>query len=297
MPLTKDKEKAVNYETLFTITGDRARAYRLLMALPDPEVNLDSAIPALSETVGKDGKEIAEIRKAIYDAFSSERIETKAIFPESPLFPKEEGEFFPVIYASGDLSLLSSRRVTVLGMPKPSMQGKSDALSVLSYFAEHDVTALVSLDDGIPMLSAEVMLRGNGRLIAVLSGPISKCTSEDEARLRGKIYASGLLLSIFPPSQRIERWLVMVRNSFMASISESVFLAEEKDGGPSWSVFDKVLAGGGRAMLSASMLDVPSYTWARRHIESGALTYSGDKDLKRIIPKAADRAQVPDLFS
>ena len=297
MPLTPDKERAANYETVYALTGDRERSYKLVMTLPDPDKSLESSAAVLSGMIGKDTSEIIRVHRAIADSFASERIATRAIFPESPLFPVQNGEYFPVIYASGDLSLLNGRHMTVLGMPKPSMQGRSDTLHVLSFLLSNGITAMVSLDEGIPRLVAETMLGKNGKVIAVLSGPISRCSSESEAVLRGRIYASGLLLSVFPPMQKTERWLVMIRNSFMASVSECVLLTEEKDGGPSWSVFDKVLASGGRAMLSSSMMEVPSYTWAARHIESGALTYSSEKDLRRLVPKAARSEDVPDLFS
>ncbi len=297
MPMTPEKERAANYETIAALTGDRERAYRLAMALPDPDKPLYDAASVLAETIGREAGEISRLRAAIGEAFASERIDTRILFPESPLFPREMGERFPVIYAAGDLSLLKGRRVAFLGMPKPSMQGRSDAFDALSWFISEGVAVMLTLDDGIPIFALDRTLKNGGKAIAILSGPLSKCASEAEAELQGRVYASGLLLSVFPPSQRIERWLVMVRNSFMASISESAFLAEEKDGGPSWSVFDKVLTSGGRAMLSASMLDVPSYSWARKRTESGALTCSSAKDLRRLVPRAFAAADVPDLFS
>ncbi len=297
MPLTPDKQRAVNYETLYALTGDRERAYKLTMALPDPEAPLDTGAEVLSEITGKRAEEIVSMRSFVMQAFESERIETKVIFPESPLFPKQYGDYFPVLYASGNMDLLKDRFLTVLGMPRPSMQGRFDVLQVVPHLAREEAGLLVTLDEGIPSIAAEAMLSENGRVIAVLSDPVSKCASEKEARIRARVYASGLLISVFPPSAKIERWHVMIRNGFIASISEGVFLAEEKDGGPSWSVFDKVLARGGRAMLSSSMLEVPSYTWAARHVESGALTYSSEKDLRRILPRRTKAEEVPDLFS
>ena len=297
MPLSGEKEKAVNYETLYALTGDRERSWKLLMALPDPEKPLVEAAAALSSVIEKSTEDIVSRHADIASAFAAERIETKVLFPESPFFPEQRGEFFPVVYASGNMELLKKRRVTFLGMPHPSLQGKSDAAKALGYLLEDDVAVLLSLDDGIPAFAAQLLLKNNGNVIAVLSGPVSKCQSQEEAQLRGRIYDSGLLLSVFPPSQKTERWLVMVRNSFMASVTESVFLAEEKDGGPSWSVFDRVLLSGGRAMLPSSLLDVPSYTFARKRAESGALTFSSHKDIRRLIPKMKKESSVPDLFA
>ena len=297
MPLTKDKEKAANYETLFALTGDRERSWKLLMALPDPEIPLTESAEVIASVIGVSAERIISERASIASAFASERIETNVLYPEHPYFPEERGEFFPVIYASGNLELLKKRKVTFLGMPRPSMQGKSDALDALGCLMKEDVTVLLTLDDGLPVFAAQFLLNNSGNVIAVLPSPVSKCQDKEQAMLRGRIYASGLLLSVFPPSQKIERWLVMVRNSFLSSITEAAFLAEEKDGGPSWAVFDRVLASGGRAMLSSSMLEVPSYTFAAKRINNGALTFSSHRDLKRIIPRARKEIDGSDLFS
>ena len=231
MSLAPEKERAANYETLAALTGDRTRSYRLLMAMPDPERPLYDAAPVLSETLGVPGERIRMLRRGIGEAFAAERLPVKVLFPESRRFPKECGDFFPVIYAAGDFSLLDGQRITLTGMLKPSFQGRSDAAAAVSYFMEHDAAVLTTLDDGIPSLAVSMLLKGGGKPIAVLSGPLSKCSSAHDAEIQGRIFASGLLLSVFPPSQKIERWLVMIRNSFIASISGSVLLAEEKDGG------------------------------------------------------------------
>ncbi len=296
MPMTGDKERAANYEALAILTGERERAYRLTMALPDPERPLDDAAEALGEVIGCSRDKLIEVRRAVADAFMAERIPSRILFPESPDFPEQKGERFPVIYAAGDLSLLGGERVTLVGMPKPSMQGRHDTSEALSYFVKHGVTVLTTLDDGIPAYAAEKVLADRGRVIASLSGPLSRCSASD-APLQSRIFSTGLLLSVFPPSMHMERWLVMIRNSFTASISSAVLLTEEKDGGPAWAVFDKVLTAGGRAMLSSSMLSVPSYTWSRKRVESGALTYSSDRDLRRLVPHVKRAGDVPDLFS
>ena len=168
MSLTPDKERAVNYETLYTLTSDRERAYKLTMALPDPEAPFGDAVSVISELLEKRKEEVVSLREEIALSFENERIATKAIFPESPLFPHEYGEYFPVIYASGNLELLKTRTLTILGMLRPSMQGRYDALQVLSYLISEDVTAILTLDDGIPFLVVENMLSRNGNIIAII---------------------------------------------------------------------------------------------------------------------------------
>ncbi len=298
MRMTGEREKAVNYETILSLCGDRAKAYRLLMALPDAEAPLEGeALAALSSVLGRTEAEIASLRVDIESAFLSERLSARSIFPEFPLFPEEKGETFPCIYAAGSLDLLAMRRVTLVGMPSPSMQGRDDMAEAVSYFAEHSVAMVIPLSEGLPSMAASLALDKGGCVIGVPSSSVSKCVSHEMAELQGRIYASGLLISPFPPSQKTERWLVMIRNRFIASISEAVFLAEEKDGGPSWPIFDSVLVEGGRAMFPSSMLTVPSYTWAAsRYSAGGALTYSSVRDLRRLVP-SRQKSIAPDLFS
>ena len=287
--------------------GYGARAGRSVIAIdalaPGGQLLYIDEIENYPGTAATSGYALAEAfeKQAVSFGASIDYLKAESIRKEDGLFlvGTQNGDIRAkaVIYAAGDLSLLDGQRITLTGMPKPSFQGRSDAAAAVSYFIEHDAAVLTTLDDGIPSLAVSMLLKGGGKPIAVLSGPLSKCASTLDAQLQGRVFASGLLLSVFPPSQKLERWLVMIRNSFIASISGSVLLAEEKDGGPSWSVFDKVLAAGGRAMLSASMLSVPSYTWARQRAESGALTYSSGRDLRRLLPKAALADDVPDLFS
>ena len=292
-----DKAQAALYETIYSFIQDSTRAFSLMRAVPDASAFTSSDAAALSDIIGYSGSEIENRYRNIMEAFSSEALRYSVILPESIYFPEEKGDWFPVIYGAGDITLLKKPRVTVIGMPRPSMQGKQDTAEAISYFSKHDVAVLVPLDPGIGLFAAALALKAGCRVIGVLSTPLSASSSEFQEKVEAEIYSTGLLLSVFPPRQKTERWHVMIRNRFIASISGSVLLAEEKDGGPSWAIFDKVLENGGRAMLSRSMLDVPSYRWARERMESGALSYATDSDLKRIVPKVKSISFEPDLFS
>ena len=293
----EEREKAVSFETIALLSGDREKAYRLVMALPDAGIPFDTmTADALSGVLGKESGEILRTREEIAGAFRKERLPVRIIFPESPYFPEEKGEKFPCLYAAGDLSLLRKPRVTLAGMPHPTMQGRSDMAAAVSYFVSHGVAMVIPLSEGLPLAAASLALEKGGMVIGVPASSVSKCVSHDMAEIQGRIYSSGLLLSPFPPSQKSERWLVMIRSRFIASISGSVFLAEEKDGGPSWPLFDAVLSTGGRAMFPAAMLTVPSYTWAASRCSSGALTYTSAKDLRRLVPRRVMDDE-PDLFS
>ena len=128
-------------------------------------------------------------------------------------------------------------------MPRPSMQGKTDTAKAVSYFAEHGVTIAVPLDSGVGLLATKLALKAGAPVIAFLSTPLSGAESDAGApviaflstplsgaesdeimEIQAEIFANGLLLSIFPPFQKSERWHVMIRNRFIASVSSSVFL-------------------------------------------------------------------------
>ncbi len=297
MSYPSDKPEAALYEAIYSLSQDSSEAFSLMRAVPDISSFSLSDAGVIGDVIDKSAEDVFSRYSDYLACFSRDAMPYSILFPESRYFPEEKGDYFPVIYASGNMKLLSSQRVTIIGMPRPSMQGKTDTAKAVSYFAEHGVTIAVPLDSGVGLLATKLALKAGAPVIAFLSTPLSGSESDEMMEIQAEIFANGLLLSIFPPFQKSERWHVMIRNRFIASVSSSVFLAEEKDGGPAWSIFDKVLLNGGRAMLSSSMLEVPSYKWARMRLESGALSYSSASDLRRIIPKAIHISEEPDLFS
>lgn len=292
-------EEAKCYETLLALYGyDADRAYSVyseLSRLTDTSESFASYAEKYEDLIGNP-EEALSIWRAVRDAFDSEKVPCTVISEQSPYFPEMKGDFFPFIYASGNISLLNGKIVTMLGMPQPSIQGRSDMLGAAGALMQEGGIVMAPLDPGLPSFALQVALRFRGSAIAVLSTPLSRCTSEHLLPLQKDLMEKALVLSVFSPYRKTERWFGKIRNSFIASISSSVFVAEEKDGGPSWSIADPAVSHGAKLMVPIFASSNPAYQWMKRHVEEGALVYSREKDMKRLLPKRI-KDTGPDLFS
>ena len=292
-------EEAKCYETLLCLYGwDRDKAYSVYSELSR---HADTSEPFAcyaekSKDIIGNVDQALSIWRSVRDAFDSQSIPFTVLTPESVYFPRMDGAFFPFIYASGNVSLLQRKTVTMIGMPRPSIQGRSDMLGAAGALMKEDGVVMAPLDAGLPSFALQVALRFRGNAIAVLSTPLSKCQSEQLIPLQRELMEKALVITVFAPSRSTERWFGKVRNSFIASISDTVFIAEEKDGGPSWSIADQAAEHGAKLMVPIFASSNPEYQWMKKHVEDGALVYSKEKDIRRLLPKK-EKEILPDLFS
>ena len=305
MHLAVNKHEAMCYEALCNLTNDREEAWRLIKSL---KIDGSSPLPTYSQalflSIGASEEAINSSWISVRDCFDKERISFEVLKDGDGLFPINRGkESVHYLYAAGNVELLKEQRITFLGMSHPSIQGKSDILSAVSEAVSNGYAIMAPLDTGLGAFALSVALKENGKAIAFLSGGLSKCPSEGLLALQGEIYSKGLLLSIFAPSMKVERYHVVYRNRYLAGIAEAVYLAEEKDGGPSWAIFDPAMESGIPVMLSKSIVDNPNFTWANDRASKGAMIAKKGSDIKKMMignkkPKK-DKFfdSTPDLFA
>lgn len=303
MGITGNAEEAKCFETLASILGDERKALALMK---DLEIDGSSPLPfyanAIYAATGKTNDELCAMYKTISEAFDSEKIDYSILSYTNPLFPHNKSiEPVYYLYVAGKKELLSKKRVTCLGSPLPSLQGKSDMAACVEAIVHSDGAVLAPLDTGLGAFALSRALKEGGSAIGVLSSSISKCPSAQLLELMGELYEKGLLITQFAPSVKSQKWHVVLRNRFIAGISENVYLAEDKDGGPGWAIFDLALELGANAYVSSSLVDNPNYKWARERTLMGAKIEKTPKDISRLF--ASKRKDVifddltPDLFS
>lgn len=292
------------YEALCLLTADGDQAWSLMRSL---RINDESPLPSyslqLGELLNASKEDIESAWQKVRMAFERERLDYSILKHDDPLFPVNVGtQNVHYLYLAGNAELLKEERITFLGMPHPSIQGKSDILEAVSEAVKRGIAIMAPLDTGLGAFALSVALKENGKAIALLSGGLSKCPSEGLMQLQMDLYQRGLLLSIFAPSVKIEKYHVVFRNRYLSGISKAIYLAEEKDGGPAWAIFDPALSYGIPTMISSSLVENPNYTWARSRVERGALVAKKGSDIKKLIIKKGKRKReeivdlTPDLF-
>ncbi len=306
MCITPNAEEAKCFEALVQLSGDTKKAWKLMMDLNiDGSVSLPFYGNAIYAAIGKDNNEISQTYKAVSEAFDSERIDYSIIPSTSPLFPYNKStEPVYYLYSAGNTELLTKRMVTCIGSPLPSLQGKSDMAKAVAAIVELDGAVIAPLDSGLGAFALSVALKEGGAAIGVLSTSISKCPSQNLIELMSALYENGLLISQFAPSVKSQKWHIVLRNRFLAGISESVYLAEDKNGGPSWSIFDSAKELGARTMISHSLVENPNCKWAYDRVKNGSLIEKTPVDIKKLLPPKRGNAKrvefddlTPDLFS
>ena len=122
------------------------------------------------------------------------------------------------------------------------------------------------------------MLKVKGKVVAVMhTFPLKPDGKEALSTLKGVLENDGLLISPIGLSQRSERWHQALRNRVLATLSSCLVLLEEKDGGPSWKVFDEAEPGTGR-FISKALMDDDTLAFPKARREKGARIYRSFSD-------------------
>ena len=275
------KSKAIAFEALKLLyKGDDERAWNTLVSL-----NPDFSLPFASYTreFVADGKEetlFNEIWRSVRSAFDQERIPFSVVTEED--YPSSHMEGVHFLYTAGKLPLGSERKLVVVGTPIPSLKAKDDIFNAVAFAAEKGWTIVSPLASGCSSFALSSALNLGASTIAVLSSPISKCPSEALLELMEKVYEKGTLVSQFSPLTKSEKWHVVLRNRFLSSFGDGYFLAEDKDGGPSWPIFDSALEKGRKGAIPKSLMDNRGYSWCGQRLLDKAIPYSKPKDLLKL---------------
>ncbi len=289
------KREAVLFETLVCLyKGDEDKAYQMYSSAflaVDILTPFNSFLYELSALSGFSQSELMEAHQRIENAFNAYSFDYTILTPADELFPQHllQSEY-PVrfLYLVGNKELLRKKRVGLLGMHLPSLQGKDDTLKLLSEVKEADEVLLTTLDLGIPAFGLSVAEKLNLDSILVLQTPLHQCVPQSEMERMVKVANSGgLLITRFAPSRKTEKWYAVLRNRLFVELVSLLLLVEEKDGGPGWSLANLIREDGRDIVLPHLFVENVNYKWAGKTAGlNHTIIYKKKGDLlKKIKPK------------
>lgn len=292
------REEAVAYTSLVSFFGgDEDKAWSVLSSL---DVDFSSAFASYTREFTSDaGEEAAfnSIWRDVRSSFDSCRIPFSI---EKYSSPYSSVHF---LYLSGDRTVLEGRKLCFLGSVMPSLQARRDTAETVIEAVRNGYSIVAPFDSGLGPYALSVALREGGKTVAVLSSELTKCPNENLLPLMQNIYEKGLLVTQFSPFTKREKWHVVLRNRFLSSFADAFYMAEEKDGGPGWAVFDAAMKNGIRCALSSSAVANPNFSWCGERARSGAVVIRKPREIKSLFASqrrkrttAADDSG-PDLFS
>lgn len=150
-------------------------------------------------------------------------------YPEKLLMMKDS----PILlFAKGDLSLLTRKSVAIVGTRTPTAYGREITTFYAEKLAKSGAVIVSGLASGVDKLAHEGALNVKGKTIAVLGGGFDCIYPAMNTNLAKTIAENGLLLSEYRPNVYATKFTFPVRNRIISALSDAVFLAEagEKSG-------------------------------------------------------------------
>ena len=131
-----------------------------------------------------------------------------------------------LLYCAGDLSLLKTRCVAVVGSRKITAYGRRIAAKVAGRLAACGVTVVSGMAIGIDGISHRSALDAGGKTIAVLGNGLDVMYPAANRDLKKDILRTGLLLSESPPGTRGTKFTFPQRNRIISGLSEATVVIE-----------------------------------------------------------------------
>ncbi len=136
----------------------------------------------------------------------------------------------PVLYAAGQLGVLSGSCVAVVGTRRPTGYGRSAAEELADELARAGICVVSGLALGIDGVAHRAALAAGKPTVAVLPSPVDRIYPPRHRPLAAAIVeAGGLLLSETPPGRMIGRPDFARRNRIVSGLCDAVVVVEAPD--------------------------------------------------------------------
>lgn len=131
-----------------------------------------------------------------------------------------------VLYLKGDISLLNTKSVGIVGTRSPSQYGKGVTYTFAKNLAKAGLTIVSGLAIGIDKVAHQATLEIKGKTIAVLGAGFNYIYPPVNTNLAKEIEQKGLLVSEYAPSINPQKYTFPFRNRIIAGLSDVVLITE-----------------------------------------------------------------------
>ena len=175
-----------------------------------------------------------------------------------------------VVFWRGDLSLLSSRRVGIVGTRHPTRSGVATAGTLAQELAEAGVAVVSGLALGIDGAAHRGALSARGRAIAVVGNGPDRPYPRAHTQLWNQVCSEGGLISEWPPGVAPDAYRFPMRNRILAALSEVVVVVESRESGGSLSTVREALVRGVTVMAVPGSLHTRASSGTNQLLCDGA---------------------------
>lgn len=221
--------------------------------------------------------------------------ESFKILPEDVILVKKNDEIYskllamiqaapPYLFLKGNVYLLNEKSVSVVGSRNASREAMEKTEILVKALVKRNIVVTAGLAKGIDTITHQTALKNNGRTIAVIGTPIDQYYPKENKNLQRTIEKHGLVVSQFPPCNKVYKWNFPTRNATMSGISIATIIIEAGEKSGALRQADHCLKQGRDILIPYSLLQ-SSLLWPSKYIKKGAHTFKNIKEVLELLNK------------
>ncbi len=208
-------------------------------------------------------------------------------------FPKgllDATDKLQLLYYAGNLELLKTRSVAVVGTRHPSNEGVNRAERIVKYLVKDGFTIASGLANGIDTIAHNTALKNGGSTFAVIGTPINEFYPKDNKELQKEIALKQLLISQVPilrysyQSPKGNRLFFPERNKTMSALTEATIIIEAGETSGTLVQAKAALQQGRKLFILNSCFENKAITWPQRFEKQGAIRVREYNDILDNLP-------------
>jgi len=133
------------------------------------------------------------------------------------------------VFLAGDVELLRSPSVSIVGTREVSDEGRKRASRLARELATAGVVVTSGLAKGVDTAALSAAIDAGGRVVGVIGTPLDKVYPVENGELQQTVYREHLLVSQFRPGEHVYPSNFPKRNRVMAALSDASVIVEASD--------------------------------------------------------------------
>jgi len=279
MVAMENYQRALNYETVVRVL-QKADSYCWDQFLQisnecDSREELPFNINIYSDVLGVRKELVNEAYYRCRQAFELLDDNTRIIDETSAFWP-DDVTGIPFLYLQGEVGLLQSRCISVVGTRNPSNRGMTLTREVVDSLGESGFTIVSGLAMGIDGVAHIEALSKDFNTIGVIGTSVCEAYPPKHEKLQSLVAQHGLLVSQFAPSRKVQQYFFMQRNLLMSQISLGSFVIESKDGGGGVKQAQYSERQGKKIFILRETYDNRTWLWPRQFKDPVIISLTGN---------------------
>lgn len=190
-----------------------------------------------------------------------------------------------LLYYSGDISLLRTKGISVVGTRKPTSDGIRRTRKLVKLLINKGFTVYSGLAEGIDTIAHQTTIENSGRTVAVIGTPLTEFYPRNNQQLQLYIAKNHLIVSQVPfikYKQHDYRWnrkFFPERNKTMSALSDATIIVEAGDTSGSLIQAKAAIEQNRKLFILQSCFENKNISWPSKYEKIGAIRVREFEDI------------------